>query len=308
VTEKLTSAFRCPVARNTHPKHDVALGAALAGWLETTHRATAVVVEPAPAADPVPGRPVHRRRLVRASAAGVGVAVVIAGGLIVGGRFSAGTAEAHNPGLGTAQTESRISSAESTTPVATTRSSAQAAPSSTGSTATDSPIQPQSAETSTTPTTPILSAVQPPPTFDRDTVTWFRELCGGADQINQLIVPEKKSFPSVKAAQAEYVAAYQQRATTADATAVRLGRDTWVADGRVDPAPVIDGLHQVAIILANAAQSVQDLNPPTADGIAAQVNETELRVKLQTPANLARLSEQEQAFVYSLPGCVPAAR
>jgi len=70
VTEKLTSAFRCPVARNTHPKHDVALGAALAGWLETTHRATAVVGEPAPAADPVPGRPVHRRRLVRASAAG----------------------------------------------------------------------------------------------------------------------------------------------------------------------------------------------------------------------------------------------
>ena len=44
VTDTLTSAFRCTVARNAHPGHEVALGAALAGRLEN-RQAQEVVVD-----------------------------------------------------------------------------------------------------------------------------------------------------------------------------------------------------------------------------------------------------------------------
>ena len=53
VSEKLAGTFHCPLALNTHPKHEVALGAALAGRPAIGHPAPGRPV----AGHPAPGRP-----------------------------------------------------------------------------------------------------------------------------------------------------------------------------------------------------------------------------------------------------------
>jgi hypothetical protein len=306
VTEKLTSAFHCPVARNTHPKHDVALGAALAGWLENPGHTVIVGGDHVPAA--ARDRPNHRRRLMRASAAGVGAVVIIVGGFVVGGRFWAG---ANSAGADSTAPIAPTTTATVQSPVIASPSPATASPS-LGSRGTGSmgpsatPSRTQSADSSTTPTTPSTPAVPPPSSLDQDTVAWLRQLCAGGNQMKLLQLSPTKRYPSVDAAQAQWVDSYAQRAAVADSTATRLEQITPgpVAGGRVDPGPVITRLRELAVIMRNGANVLQQLDPPTPETIAQSVGNIEAQIDPEeTLADVRKLSTPELAFVGSLPGC-----
>jgi molecular chaperone DnaK len=282
VTEKLTSAFHCPVARNTHPKHDVALGAALAGWLENPGHTAIVGGNRVRAA--AQERPAHRRRLMRASVVGVGAVVVVVGGFVVGGRFSAG-ADSTAP--------------MTATPAATVQSPALASPTPVSTSQTQTPSPPAAP-------TPTTTTVAPPSSFDQSTVSWFRQLCNGGDQMGRLEIQSDKTFPSYPAAQKEYEQSFLQRAAIAESTAGRLEQISQgpIASGAIDPTPVVKGLRDAAATMRLTAQSLQQLASPTRDSIGEIVNSARTQIKKEfVPADPTRLTDPERAFVNSLPGC-----
>ena len=335
VSEKLASAFHCALALNTHPKHEVALGAALAGHPAAVDAAAA---DRADDSEPVtakglvgrrshravrnrPTRSAHRWRrptLIAAAITSI-VATVLFGGawLAAPGTMDTARAEGSLPG-GTSATAVTAPTALGTTASSTEVSATSAPPTtassaaaSTGSALSDetratSDDSAPDATTSTTEVSPTLSTAIPPDTLDATSVAWLRIQCNGGYQMKQANVTET-TFRNVSAAQQAFVTSYTRQATIAGQTADALGamEPVRVANGRIDTTAAVDGWHRLHDLLTEGAQAVANLTPTTTADIDAAIttNNDILSKQQYSRADLRQLTAEETAFVATMPGC-----
>jgi len=358
VSERLTSAFRCPIALDTHPKHVVALGAALVGSPAATGRPVTIGPAAPQAASgvdlsaraPAPLRPRPPRQSQRSSQrwrrhamAAAGIAAAITSIMVA----RAWLAPADSPTAGASGPISNVaattgfSTPNGTAPgsiaVGTAAGSASSAPRSSSptpsdpstvdlpsSTASTRSVAPSSAAVSSAavPFAAVPSAAEPsgaggsadhddpsaapPGSFDAQTVVWFHTLCRGGSQLaDETLVPGQR-YPNLKAAQQAYVDSYSTQAATAIAIADALAAQapTTIAGGRIDFATVVDGFRALSRALTGASDTVAAADPHSSDELDATVHAVAIQVDPDNrPADLAPLTNDEIAFVGSLPGC-----
>lgn len=290
VSEKLSHAFKSVIAVNTHPKHEVALGAALAGMLgaqpdsEREQARSGLQVG-------------YRRRRAILSAASV-VAAVLLAGLIVGRSWLVPSAAA----------EPSLAAAVSTMTPVTSNPAPTSAPEPTAAPSTPSALGPTQA-TTPTPTSTVAQAPEPrvpaPDSFDDATVSWLGTLCMGGVQLKDAEVEVGATYPNVTAAQQAYVDSYARRAVIARTTADALARTSSpVAGGRVDAAAAVTGLRDLSASLQEGGRVISDSSVRTMaelaeanTGVIEQILQNHRRVDMQF------LTADEMDFVAALPGC-----
>ena len=299
VAQSLIARFRRPIAQDTHPKHDVVLGATL---LSSTRSARAAAPDMT-AAGPMPatvtrserGRGSGRRR--RSTALfGVSAAAVLAlGGTASWVMFGVDRSSA-------AGVERVVGSSGETAGRTATPASATPGPSAPTSAA------PPAGTVVTAPTvgTPeTIPTVPPPPGMDRVTQTFLTAVCAAGDDMNKWMVPAYSDFPGVGAAQDAYVRAYAGRASVAQEAAVELQGllPATIADGRVDGAGTVANMARLAQILGDGAVALRTIEPHTTqdiDVVAAGIN----REAAGAPVlNSSVLTPDEQGWVQTLRGC-----
>lgn len=339
VTEKLVTAFgTARIARNTHPKHEVALGAALAGRMlatgaptglqPATFRANSTAANsgtanrrPSISLPPI----IHRAgrgtqsRLLKLSVAGISAAVVV-GGVIIGTQVLMGTAQAQKSDAAaitaTSATAHHVagdqsaSAARSVGPQQTTTSAPFTTPTALpgGSPATGESGDTHSGAPSREASTGVSSSELPaaPSTFDPLTVLWFQTLCSGGSELLQHDLRSGQSYRSLTDAQAAFVYSFMQRADIAASTATALQAlgSAPVADGNMDAAGTIQGLRALATSLRSDAQTLQSLSPQTSSDLSIAAKQLNERTAADhQPADLGLLARAEREFVQSLPGC-----
>ena len=306
VSERLARSFRCRLAVNTHPKHEVALGAAMAGAPKES--------VDLPDNPPTPQPRGHwRPRKALVGVSGLAAAAVLA--VLVLGRSwllpsasaqstdpvgpptaavvnTPGTTTALDPGPSSADQPTSTADEPNTTELTTTSRS--------------KPTDPPVTTGSPMPTSPPESTAVPPVSLDEDSVTWLRTLCGGGSQIDDAKIVPGASYPSIRAAHQAYVDSYRERAVIAHATAdaLELTETSTIAGGRIDPEDAIDGLRRLADILDDGGQVIAEAEVGTvAELIAADTAATAQIRQSYQPADLQLLSEEELAFVATMPGC-----
>ena len=297
VAETLVGEFRRPIARDTHPKHDVVLGATL---LSPSHGArTAAATAQASVASPgtVTGRSGERRHRRRSTALlGVSAAAVLALG---------GTASWVVFGVDRSSAAGVERAGSSGGPPA----SSGAAPGRTANPTSPSPSPSRPVTSaSTAGTTPAAPAAPAPPGMDPVTATFLTAVCAASDDINRHTVPAFSGFPSVADAQQAYVLAYAGRSSAAQQAAVTLQGllPATIAGGRIDGAAIANGMRTLAQILADGSVSLQTLRPKTTqdiDDVAAQINRQASTVPF---LSMSVLTPDEQGWMASLRGCRPA--
>ncbi len=296
VSEKLAHAFKCRLAVNTHPKHEVALGAAMAG---------APTVSAEQPTDPPPRRPwaSERRRKAVLGVSGVAAAVILVV-LVVGRSWILPSASAEStsaqatlsaPSLGDTGAAASDPTAAST-PTSSAPGLATAAPRST------SPPGP-----ATSPVAPLPeSTVLAPASLDQESEAWLRTLCRGGSQMEDAKIIPGASYQGVRAAQKAYVDSYSQRAAIARATAdaLELMGTPSVAGGRIDAIGAVDGLRRLADILDDGARVLAGAAVTTVpELLAADAAATAQIRQGYQPADMRLLSADELGFVAALPGC-----
>lgn len=302
VAQTLVGEFRRPIAQDTHPKHDVVLGATL---LSPTRAAQ--VVEPVVATAPgtvatAPGTVAGGDRGPRRRSStllGVSAAVVLA---------LAGTASWAVFGVDRSAAvgvERAVGSSGETPGSTAAPAGAQTigpGPSSAAPAATPTPTGPT---VSPTPTTP---AVPPPPGMDPVTATFLTAMCSASDDINSYKVPAFSGFPTVADAQDAYVLAYAGRASAAQRAAVTLQGllPATIAGGRIDGSAIASGMRSLAQILDDGAVSLRTLQPATTqdvDAAAARINQQAGTVPL---LSMSVLTPEEQGWMQTIRGCRPS--
>ena len=289
VSEKLAHTFKCRLAVNTHPKHEVALGAAMAG---------APMPMSGQAADPPTrrARPAGRRRTALLSVS-VLAAVVLAV-LVVGRSLLLPSASAQSADSGALPTVPEL------------RTSIETMASTVGTTAGE-PVSTAPAGPPTSWSPPVTtgqadSMVAAPASLDPGSITWLRTLCGAGSRMDEEKVTPGASYPSVKAAQRAYADSYSRRADIARTTADALEQSgkPMVAGGRIDAEGAVDGLRRLAQILDDGGLLVADATVSTINDLtAADSAATDLLRQGYQPTDLQQLSSVELSFVASLPGC-----
>ena len=315
VTEKLSASFRTTVARNTHPKHEVALGAALFGrWASTGRQVHGPDGAPAGARRRAP------RRLLRLAVVGGSTALLV-GGVIVGSQLFTGTAEAQKPDpVGVSAAASTTQPPGSGATSSTGRAAEQRRAPATGSgipatgsgiptpAATTTPVSTGAETTAPTTTVGIPGSPLPmaPGTFDQLTLRWFQTLCTGGEELQQHDLRAGQSYRSLSAAQAAFVESFAQRADIAASTAAALESygSGPVARGNMDTAATVQGLRELSGSLRAAAERLRALSPQTSSDLAIAAQQLNETVAAQhRPADLGALAVAERAFVLQLPGC-----
>ncbi len=333
VSEKLTNAFHCPMARNTHPKHDVALGAALAGRTgNASGRAGAAspVADPAGptdgplVADPLTGPPVagapvgtgrpgrpgrttlvrptrSARRWRRPTLISAAVTTVVAAALLgaswVAAPGSMDTARAEGASAGLSAPAPTQRSAE-TTP-AGQRTTGQTSTGQTSARQTSTAVTPLTTDPPATPT------AEAPGSLDAASVRWLRVQCDGGNRMRQAMVTDT-TFRSLRAAQQAFTASYTLQATIASETATTLSvmEPVTVAGGRIDTAAALAGWQVLHDLLSAAAQTIANLNPTSSTDIDTAIQGIENdRAEKYSPVDPSQLTPAESAFVGTLPGC-----
>jgi len=319
VSEMLSAEFRCSIARNTHPKHDIALGAALAGVVGTGTATTTPLRIQAPAAA-VP-RGTRRRTVRRTTGAGVAT-VAIVGAVVAGWAWLGASASADSP-LGTSPEQAGTAASVSNLAVSNLSVSNLSVSTAVSSTAAASDST--SALTSTDPTTmPSLTttsavssgsdrttslpppAVRAPSSLDRQTVIWLQTLCDGGKQMNKADIVAGTNYPDLDSAQAAYVQSYALQSAGAEQTASRLQALAAgsVADGRIDVARTVAELHKLQAILSDSSQQFRDLTPRGVADLDAAARRVSKRVRQDVELlDMKLLSAPETEFVTALPGC-----
>ena len=85
---------------------------------------------------------------------------------------------------------------------------------------------------------------------------------------------------------------------------MELTETSTIAGGRIDPEDAIDGLRRLADILDDGGQVIAEAEVGTvAELIAADTAATAQIRQSYQPADLQLLSEEELAFVATMPGC-----
>jgi len=298
VSQKLEHAFKCRIAVNTHPKHEVALGAALAGS-QGADREPVVV--------PIAHRVPHRRRQAVLSISTAVAAVVLSGTIIGRSWLLPSVAAEPSPPVpaaaqsgasssGSAEATSRQSETATTTPSVTPSSPVESTP---------LPVPSQPAPVETTASVPSVTTTAPA-SFDELTVTWFQTLCEGGSQIQQAEPIDGMVYANISLAQNAYVESYSRRATIAAATADTLARmiSGQIADGRIDAAQAVGDLRSLSQALTSAGVSMAQAQITTSTELGDANDAAALQV-LQSyrPVGVEMLSAEEQAFVATLPGC-----
>ena len=322
VSEMLSAEFRCSIARNTHPKHDIALGAALAGVFGTgTATTTPPRIQPPAAAAP---RGTHRRTVRRTTGAGV-AAVAIVGAVVAGWSWLGASASADSPlgtspeQAGTAASVSNLSASNlsaSNLSVTTAVSLTAAASDSTSAlTSTDPTTMPSLTTTSAVSSGSDRTTSLPPPavrapsSLDRQTVIWLQTLCDGGKQMNKADIVAGTNYPDLDSAQAAYVQSYALQSAGAEQTASRLQALAAgsVADGRIDVARTVAELHKLQAILSDSSQQFRDLTPRGVADLDAAARQVKERVDQHVQLlGMKLLSAPERVFVTALPGCQPS--
>lgn len=301
VTEVLTEAFRCPIAHDTHPKHDIALGAVLITPKDERVPALAAgsIVTAEPPAEEVGPKPTanipRRSRILVISAAATATAAVLAFAAV---RTFNGPASSTSP--------QQITSPDATSaPDALVESPLSLSTAISSGPADSTQQQTKSTEAESLPTSASPS-IPAPPSFDATTISWLITACGaGADIIGLGIVPGT-NFTNLAAAQSAVEQSYTMQASVARAAAgtLRGYLPAAIADGRIDPQATIDALENVADILTAAALSIQSLTPRAFSDIQnVQAGVNDQIKKLPAIINEARLSESEVAYIGGLRGC-----
>ena len=297
VSQKLEHAFKCRIAVNTHPKHEVALGAALAGCDDA---------DPEPAVVPITLRAPHRRRQVLLSISSAVAAVVLSGTIIGRSWLLPSVAAETTPPITASQSFAPSSGSSEAAPPES--ESATTPPSVTPSSPVEStplpvPDQPAPVET----TASVLSlAANAPVSFDELTVSWFHTLCDGGSRIQQAEPIDGMVYANISLAQNAYVESYSRRATIAATTADTLARmvSGQIADGRIDAAQAVGDLRSLSQALTSAGISMAQAQITTSTELGDANDAAALQV-LQSyrPVGVEMLSAEEQAFVATLPGC-----
>ena len=297
VAESLVGEFRRPIAQDTHPKHDVVLGATLlspARGPRAAESAAAVPAVPAPAATTT-GRGGDRPPRRRSTALlGVSAAAVLAlGGTASWVVFGVDRSSA-------AVVDQAVGSAEAA-PGSTATSGSTAAPTS-GSPSLSSPVT----SASTPDATPTTPATPPPPGMDPVTATFLTAVCAAGQDMNAWMVPAYSDFANVRAAQDAYVLAYAGRASVAQRAAATLQGllPATIAAGRVDGAATAANMGRLAQILGDGSVALQTLEPRTTQDIdeaAAVINRKVGAGGSVLSASV--LTADEQGWLETLPGC-----
>jgi hypothetical protein len=295
VAESLVGEFRRPIAQDTHPKHDVVLGATLLSPARATRPDEPAGTVPPAATGPVSARGRERGRPRRSTTlVGVSAAAVIA----LGGSASwvvFGVDRGSTAGVERAVGSPTDTPGETAAPT----SAAQVGASPSPAPATAEPT------VSTTPTTPDSP---PPAGMDSVTATFLTTVCAASDDINRYTVPAFSGFPSVTDAQDAYVLVYAGRASAAQQATVGLQGllPATIAGGRVDGAAIAANMGRLAKILSDGALALQALQPVTTqdvDTVAAEINRQAGTVPFMS---MSVLTPQEQGWMTTLRGCRPA--
>ena len=300
VTELLTKAFRCPIAHDTHPKHDIALGAVLTTTEDPpTPDLEAVAATAAlPPTDVTQATNNQRRRRSRILA----ISVAATAALILG--FAAVRAigsSVSNPD----QLSSPSSGLASVAGTPGSGTTASASDSGTNTATHSESTEPSSAPPSTaTPTSPSPT-VPAPPTFDETTTAWLITVCGAGADIESLSPQAGSSYPNLTAMQFAFVDSYEKEASVARATSETLeGRmPAVIAGGRIDPQASIDNMRRLAEILGSAAQSMRALAPQDRQDILTVVTSVNNTPSVGLFNDLSQLSSDESGYVKRLRGC-----
>jgi len=297
VSQKLEHAFKCRIAVNTHPKHEVALGAALAGCDDA---------DPEPAVVTITPRAPHRRRQVLLSISSAVAAVVLSGTIIGRSWLLPSVAAETTPPITASQSFAPSSGSSEAAPPES--ESATTPPSVTPSSPVEStprPVPDQPAPVETTASVLSLAATAPD-SFDELTVTWFQTLCDGGSRIQQAEPIDGMVYANISLAQNAYVESYSRRATIAATTADTLARmvSGQIADGRIDAAQAVGDLRSLSQALTSAGISMAQAQITTSTELGDANDAAALQV-LQSyrPVGVEMLSAEEQAFVATLPGC-----
>ena len=292
VTERLIKRFHCDVTKDTDPKYDVALGAALFAAQDAE-----------PTKDPhLPPSTSHRRdrrrKMIIAAAAATTVAVLAGIALIISMSESSTNAAS---GSVTSASNAPTAGSSGSTSAATSAVPSRGTTPSSGSTASSTILESTAARMSS------LTAV-PPPTLDAATIDWMRTVCAVTrdSAIEARKIAPGTPFIGVGAVRTAYIDVYNTKASIARTAAadLRSRMPVVLAGGRVDPVTSVQGLDRIANVLAAGAQSLSDLVPVTLqdyDSTAAKINSQVDSIGL--PVDLKQLTLEEIAYLSNLPGC-----
>jgi hypothetical protein len=155
---------------------------------------------------------------------------------------------------------------------------------------------------STTSASPTVPA---PAGMTTATAGWLTRVCTARGDINATTIPAGTNYPNLTAAQDAYVLLFARKASIAQQAAADLEKrlPVVIADGRVDADANAAAMRNLAQILDEGAQSLNELRPQTIQELDAAAGTINTRANAAPPIDLAGLTAEERAYVELLPGC-----